>query len=147
MNSTVIPTLDTAIAEVEDAMAVLFARGSARWKEYAALVHPELQPAGYKILAALVHIGPCQAGVLAETLSTDKSVMSRQVRCMQEYGLIESRVDEHDARARVIAATAEAAARVEHARAQNTRLFRDELRSWPADDLVRFASMVERICE
>lgn len=145
MNSTAIAPIDSAIADVEDAMAVLFARAGASWRDYAACVHPELQPAGYKILSALVHLGPTPTGALAELLVTDKSVMSRQVRWLQERGLVESSPDPDDARVRILTATMDARSRVEHARASNTEVFRDQLRRWPGDDLNRFAAMIGRL--
>ncbi|KQO96887.1 MarR family winged helix-turn-helix transcriptional regulator [Leifsonia sp. Leaf264] len=145
MSSTAIAPIDSAIVEVEDAMAVLFARAGATWRDYAACVHPELQPAGYKILSALVRLGPTTNGALAEMLATDKSVMSRQVRWLQDKGLVESRADAADGRIRVLAATPEARSRVECAHSSNTELFREQLRQWPQDDISRFAAMIGRL--
>ncbi|KQX05487.1 MULTISPECIES: MarR family winged helix-turn-helix transcriptional regulator [unclassified Leifsonia] len=147
MNSTAIAPIDSAIADVEDAMAVLFTRAGATWRDFAACVHPELQPAGYKILSALVRLGPTSSGALADLLFTDKSVMSRQVRWLQANGLVESHQDPGDGRVRVVAVTTDACSRVEHARSDNMEMFRDQLRQWPREDLSRFADMIERLGE
>ena len=145
MSSTVINPIDSAIADVEGAMAVLFARAGTTWRDYAACVHPELQPTGYKILSTLVHLGPTNTGALAELLLTDKSVMSRQVRWLQDNGLLESRPDPDDGRARVLAATEDGRARVEYARTTNAEVFRDQLRRWQGDEISRLADMLERL--
>ncbi|MET0974268.1 MAG: MarR family winged helix-turn-helix transcriptional regulator [Leifsonia sp.] len=143
--STDIDPIDTAIAEVEEAMTVLSVRVQAQARSHAAKVHEDLRPVGYTILSSLAHSGPTSASVLAERLSTDKSVLSRQVRCMQEYGLLESRLDPADKRARVIAATPAALAAMERARVENAALLRDRLREWPTADIARFADMIGRI--
>ncbi|KQQ92815.1 hypothetical protein ASF62_13480 [Leifsonia sp. Leaf325] len=145
MTSTAIAPRDSAIVDVEAAMAVLFTRAGATWRDFAACVHPELQPAGYKILSTLVHHGPTTSGALAELLFTDKSVMSRQVRWLQDNGLVESHADPDDGRVRILAATTDARIRVEQARSSNTEVFREQLRRWPREDLGRFAEMIGRL--
>ena len=96
---------DAAVAAVEQQMSALFNRVRSSWKDQAVAVHPDLQPVGFKILAQLVRGGPSHAGVLADLLQTDKSIVSRQVRIMEGLGLVESREDPADGRARVLAAT------------------------------------------
>lgn len=136
---------DEAIADVEGQLSALFNRVRSNWRDYAASVHPELQPAGYKILGHLVRQGPAHAGVLAEQLHTDKSVISRQVRLMEQLGLVESTADASDGRARVLVATPLAVEKVTAIRRTNQAKFYELLRTWPEDDIRKFAELLGRL--
>lgn len=137
--------VDEAIAEVEQQLAVLFGRARLLWKDAAAQVHPDLKPVGYKILSMIVRLGEANAYVLAETLETDKSVVSRQVRMLEDAGLVVSRADDKDGRARVLAPTSGALVLVHAAQAKQQDRLRDLLRSKPADEVRAFAGMLELI--
>ena len=139
--------LDPAIAEVEDQLSVLFGRARLVWKEAAAHIHPDLQPVGYKILSMIVRLNETNAFVLAEALETDKSVVSRQVRMLEETGLVLSRADDSDGRARVLSPTPIAIERVRSSRARQQDRLRDLLRSRPEDEVRAFASMLQLISE
>lgn len=139
--------VDEAIAEVEQQLAVLFGRARLLWKDAAAQVHPDLKPVGYKILSMIVRLGEANAYVLAETLETDKSVVSRQVRMLEDAGLVVSRADDKDGRARVLSPTSAALALVHAAQAKQQERLRDLLRSKPADEVRAFAGMLELISE
>ena len=84
---------------------LLFARTRMLWRDAAARVHPDLQPSGYKLLAHIVRDGSTNAHQLAELFEMDKSVVSRQVRMLEEVGLLESRPAEHDGRLRILTPT------------------------------------------
>jgi DNA-binding MarR family transcriptional regulator len=147
VDSTSSLDVDDAIADVEEHLAVLFGRARALWKDAAARIHPELQPVGYKILSAIVRQGETNAYVLAQLLETDKSVVSRQVRMLEDAGLVESRADERDGRARVLVPSADAVERVHAVRTGQQERLRELLRSRPVDDVRTFASMLQLISE
>lgn len=139
--------VDEAIAEVEQQLALLFGRARLVWKDAAAQVHPDLKPVGYKILSMIVRMQETNAYVLAETLETDKSVVSRQVRMLEAAGLVASRADAKDGRARVLSPTSAALALVRAAQARQQDRLRDLLRSKPADEVRAFAGMLQLISE
>lgn len=139
--------VDEAIANVEEQLGVVFGRARMIWKDAAAQIHPELQPVGYKILGIIVRLGETNAGVIADLLETDKSVISRQVRMLEEAGLVLTRVDEKDGRARVLSATAAATDRVQAVRSQQQNRLRDRLRTRPEHDVRAFAAMLKLISE
>ncbi|BDZ65237.1 MarR family winged helix-turn-helix transcriptional regulator [Agromyces mangrovi Wang et al. 2018] len=141
------PELERALGAVETQLGVLFNRVRVLWKEQAASVHPDLQPVGYKLLSALVRGGPAHAGALADQLATDKSVVSRQVRILADLGLVESRVDEHDARARLLVATSVGVERVQEVRSGTQSRLRARLAEWPEGDVERFAELLARMNE
>ncbi len=136
------PSIEQAIAHVEDQLSVVFGRARATWKEAAQQIHPELNPAGYKLLSTVVRLGSTNAHVLAELFDMDKSVVSRQVRMLEEVGLVESRPDERDGRVRVLVPTELAVERVTAVRARNQSRLHAVLRERTADELELFAEML-----
>jgi hypothetical protein len=80
---------DAAIARLEQDFGALFARIRLNWREAAATVHPDLQPLGYRVLAALADGTVTSAGEIIDRFQTDKSAVSRQLRQLEELGLVE----------------------------------------------------------
>jgi DNA-binding MarR family transcriptional regulator len=140
-------TLEEAIAEVEEQLGVVVGRARLVWKDAATQVHAELKPVGYKILSTIVRLGETNAYVLSDVLETDKSIVSRQVRMLEEAGLVISRADDKDRRAHVLAPTAAAIERVRIVRAQQQNRLRDLLRSRPEGDVRAFAAMLRLLSE
>jgi DNA-binding MarR family transcriptional regulator len=136
---------DDEIAAVEEQLRRLFVRVRAVWKEAAASVHPELQPVGYKILSAVVHRGRLHASVIAEILELDRSVVSRQVKQLEAFGLAQIVADPNDGRARFIEATPAA---IESVGVRGSRMQRQlyaQLRTWSGDDVDELARLLERL--
>ncbi|QIZ98118.1 winged helix-turn-helix transcriptional regulator [Leifsonia sp. PS1209] len=136
---------DEAIASVEEQFTVLFNKVSAGMRDRAAGVHPDLQPVGFKLLSTLARTGPVHAGALAGMLSTDKSVVSRQVRILEDLGLVERRSDPEDRRASYLVATTEAIEKVNEVRASDQRVFYSNLRKWDRGDVEQLASLLARV--
>jgi len=134
--------LDLAVARVEHELAGLFARIRVSWREAAVTVHPDLQPLGYQVLTSIATGKATSAGAIIERLQTDKSAVSRQVRQLEELGLVESVRDPEDRRARVLVATDLAQERVAAARARYEARLGERLRAWSADDLDHFADLL-----
>ena len=137
--------IDEAIADVEDELNMLFSRIRTVWKESAQQVHPDLQPAGYKLLSAITRLGTTNAHVLAETFEMDKSVVSRQIRMLEDLGLVETRIDERDGRVRVLVATPKAFELVQSVRDRNQQRLRDVLVGRPEAELRSFADLLRSI--
>lgn len=137
--------VDEAIAQVEEQLSVLFSRARLLFKENAARIHPELRPVGYKILSTIVRLGETNASVLADMLETDKAVVSRQVRMLEEADLVVSRSDAKDGRARVLSATPAAIERITAVRAEQQDRLRGLLRSRPEHEVRDFAAMLHLI--
>lgn len=134
--------LDAAIARVEQELGRLFARIRVGWREAAATVHPDLQPLGYQVLTSIATGKATSAGAIIDRLQTDKSAVSRQVRQLEEWGLIESVRDPNDRRARLLVATPLAQERVEIARSRYHDRIGERLRAWSADDVDHFAELI-----
>jgi DNA-binding MarR family transcriptional regulator len=137
--------IDEAIADVEEQLSMLFSRIRTVWKESAQQVHPELQPAAYKLIFAITRLGTTNAHVLADMFEMDKSVVSRQIRTLEELGLVETRTDEADGRVRVLVATPKAIEAVQGVRDRNQQRLRNVLVGHPEADLRSFADLLRSI--
>ncbi|WP_036271744.1 MarR family winged helix-turn-helix transcriptional regulator [Microbacterium sp. K5D] len=134
--------LDQAVTRVEQELGRLFARIRIGWREAAATVHPDLQPLGYQVLTSIATGKATSAGAIIERLQTDKSAVSRQVRQLEQLGLVESVPDPQDRRARVLVATDLAQERVALARSRYEGRIGERLRNWTAADLDHFADLL-----
>lgn len=142
---TAVPVdLDEALAELQGQLNLMFARARSLWKESAARVHPELQPSGYKLLSFIAHEGSASAHELADRFEMDKSVVSRQMRMLEELGLLASRPDANDGRLRVLTATPAACAALAEVRKANAERLRDVISELGSDELAA-ASKVFRL--
>ncbi|GAB3601300.1 MarR family winged helix-turn-helix transcriptional regulator [Microbacterium tumbae] len=140
-----VPTdVDGALADFQGHMNLIFARARSLWKESAARVHPELQVSGYKLLTFIDRAGSANAHLLAERFEMDKSVISRQVRMLEELGLLESRPDERDGRLRVLTATSSAVAALAELRRDHASRLRGVIGELSADE-IQTASKVFRL--
>jgi DNA-binding MarR family transcriptional regulator len=133
------------IAEVEEQMTALAARIRATTREAAAAIHPELPPIGYKMLRVIRRCGSAHASAVADQLGVDRSVVSRQLRQLQDLGLVEVGADAQDGRVRVLALTATGLAGIEADDARGgSRLIRG-LGAWTPADLDAFAGYLARL--
>ncbi|WP_250890708.1 MarR family winged helix-turn-helix transcriptional regulator [Clavibacter michiganensis] len=132
------------IAEVEEQMTALAGRIRATTREAAAAIHPELPPIGYKMLRVIRRCGSAHASAVADQLGVDRSVVSRQLRQLQDLGLVEVGADAQDGRVRVLALTAAGRAGIDADDAQGSRLIRG-LGAWSRADLDAFAGFLARL--
>lgn len=137
-------TADDMLADFQAHLNLIFARARALWKESAARVHPDLQPSGYKLLAYIARNGDTHAHQLADLFEMDKSVISRQARMLEEFGLLSSHPDERDGRLRVLTATPRATEVLTQLRAENAERMRAVLAELTPEE-VQAASKVFRL--
>ena len=136
--------VDTALGDLQTHLNLIFARTRTLWKESAARVAPELQVGGYKLLTFIERAETANAHELAERFEMDKSVISRQVRMLEELGLIESRPDERDGRLRVLTATPSACAALAELRRDHASRLRTVVAELTPDE-IEAASKVFRL--
>ncbi|WP_372984905.1 MarR family winged helix-turn-helix transcriptional regulator [Microbacterium sp.] len=136
--------VDTALGDLQTHLNLIFARTRTLWRESAARIDPELQVGGYKLLTFIDRAGSASAHELAERFEMDKSVISRQVRMLEELGLIESRPDERDGRLRVLTATPSACSALTGLRSDHASRLRTVVAELTQDE-IRAASKVFRL--
>lgn len=117
----------------------------------ATAVHPELRQAGW-IVFSLVHRGAASgepitvAEIIAET-GMDKSVVSRQLRALAEWGLVETRRSAADARVIVVTPTELARKRFAEVRARQREIYQGLLAQWPEGDLRTLEELLNRLAD
>ncbi|SFN39795.1 MarR family winged helix-turn-helix transcriptional regulator [Mycetocola miduiensis] len=135
----------SAILAVEDSISTLSRKLHLIVRNAATAVDPSLQPVSYRLLRTIQRCGSVQASVAADMLAIDRSVVSRQVRQLEELGLVETRTDPDDGRARILVLTEEGASRMRSVNPTNRTIMHGLLSSWPAEELESFAAQVERL--
>jgi DNA-binding MarR family transcriptional regulator len=136
---------DGAIAAIEQQFAVMFTRVKSNMRDRAARVHPDLQPLSYNILRQLVRGGPARPGSIAEELNIDKSIMSRQIRLLEERGFLTREPDADDRRAALLHATPDAVERVQAVNAVDRVMLYDNLRDWDETDLLKLGELLGKL--
>ncbi len=143
-DAATVPGVEDAIGDLQSHLNLIFARTRTLWKESAARISPELQVGGYKLLTFIERAGSANAHELAERFEMDKSVISRQVRMLEELGLLESRPDERDGRLRVLTATGIARAALSELRQDHSVRLRAVMAELTPDE-IQAASKVFRL--
>jgi len=91
-------------------------------------------------LATLANRGPLRSGELAEIEGVHQTMLSRIISKLTEAGLVERTPDPADARAALIAVTAEGAELDRRLRAERTRLLAQHLANLPDSESARLMS-------
>ena len=141
------PEVDRALADLQTHLNLIFARTRTLWKESAARIDPELQVGGYKLLTFIDRAGTASAHELADRFEMDKSVISRQVRMLEELGLLESRPDERDGRLRVLTPTAQACAALAELRRDHSIRLREIVEELTPDEIAAASKVFRLLAE
>ncbi len=134
---------DDDVAALERELSVLLRRARSFSGELARTVHPELEAAAYGLLMHVVD-GGARATDLAEYFGIDKSTVSRQVRLLEQLGLLCREPDPGDARVLRLVATQEGVRRLSAARDARRRRVEERLTGWDTDDVGRLAGLLAR---
>lgn len=139
--------IDAALEELQGQLTLIFSRARQVWKESAAAIHPELQVSGYKLLTMIARGGPTSAHELSERFELDKSVISRQVRMLEDAGLLDSRPDERDGRLRVLTATQQARSALAEVRGRHAARLRGVIETLSAEEIATASKVFRLLAE
>jgi DNA-binding MarR family transcriptional regulator len=140
-------TPDTAAAE--EALERLFrlTGGRKMYARQSAAVGVLVTRAGYAILRSLSEAGPISTGELARLCTMDAGAAVRQVKALEDDGLVTRTTHDDDARVTVVALTdagAEVYRRIVEVRTDHL----DEvLAEWPAGDRAELTRLVGRLVD
>ncbi|WP_204358506.1 MarR family winged helix-turn-helix transcriptional regulator [Streptosporangium sp. 'caverna'] len=133
-----------AYCALEQQLGVLFRRSRALSAQVGRTVHPELEPGAYGILGRIVEVAPARSSDLAAYFGVGKATVSRQLKVLEELGLIGREPDPLDGRAHLLNLTEEGRQRFDRARVARQDRFYALLATWPEEDVRSLAQMLAR---
>ena len=98
----------------------------------------------YQALWRIVDEGPLRPTTLAGLLEVDLSVVSRQVRSLEDVGFVQRQTDPADARASLVSATEPGRQAFERTRQQRTEVLDEVLAGWPDEERAAFVALLAR---
>jgi DNA-binding MarR family transcriptional regulator len=137
--------VDPEFLDLERELAVFLRRARANSGEMAREVHPELEPAAYGLLVRLEESGPQRATELSEFFGVGKATMSRQLRALQELGLIAREPDPADGRASLIRITDEGLDRFRLVRDARRGRYVRKLADWDRREIAELARLLHQL--
>ncbi|SEF87340.1 transcriptional regulator, MarR family [Actinacidiphila yanglinensis] len=130
---------------LERELTVLFRRARASSADLARAVHPGLEAAAYGLLVRLAEAEPERATDLAAYFGVGKATMSRQLRAMEELGLVAREPDPADGRAYLMRMTEEGRERFSRVRRLRRERYLGQLAAWDPADVAELARLLHRL--
>jgi DNA-binding MarR family transcriptional regulator len=130
---------------LERELGVFWRRARAASDRLSRAVHPDLDSAAYGLLARVRDHGLVRPSDLAEYVGVGKATISRQLKVVEDLGLIERRPDPADGRAHLLALTDEGRRRLDDVRSARREHFHARLSNWPEEDVRTLATLLARL--
>lgn len=132
---------------LERELTVLFRRARAYSGELARAVHPDLEPAAYGLLVRLEEAEPERATDLAGYFGVGKATMSRQLRALEDLGLVTREPDPADGRAFLMRLTEEGRGRLARVRTARRERYLRQLSGWDPAEVGELSRLLHRLNE
>ncbi|MGW0996587.1 MarR family winged helix-turn-helix transcriptional regulator [Streptomyces sp. NPDC002520] len=137
--------VDQEFLALERELTVLFRRARANQGEMAREVHPDLESSAYGLLIRLDELGGQRATELAAYIGVGKATMSRQLRALEELGLVAREPDPADGRAWLITLTDEGRGRVGRVREARRARYVSQLAHWDRREVSELARLLNQL--
>lgn len=137
--------MDHAFLALERELAVFLRRARANSGEMAREVHPELESAAYGLLVRLESAGQQRATDLAAYFGVGKATMSRQLRALEDLGLVAREPDPADGRAFLVRLTAEGLDRYRSVRDARRERYVRKLDDWDRAEVAELARLLHHL--
>lgn len=137
--------VDHEYLSLERELTFLFRRARANQGEMAREVHPDLESAAYGLLVRLDEYGRQRATELAAYIGVGKATMSRQLRALEDLGLIAREPDPADGRAWLVDLTDEGRRRVAHVREARRARYVSQLSHWDRHEVAELARLIHQL--
>lgn len=139
------PVADHEYLSLERELTFLLRRARANQGEMAREVHPDLESAAYGLLVRLEEYGRQRATELAAYIGVGKATMSRQLRALEDLGLIAREPDPADGRAWLVDLTDEGRRRVTHVREARRARYVTQLSHWDRREVAELARLLHQL--
>ncbi|MFF9088177.1 MarR family winged helix-turn-helix transcriptional regulator [Streptomyces sp. NPDC014991] len=136
---------DQEFLALERELTVLLRRARASQGEMARAVHPDLESSAYGLLIRLDELGGQRATALAAYIGVGKATMSRQLRALEELGLIAREPDPADGRAWLVTLTDEGRRRVGTVREARRARYVRQLAHWDRREVAELARLLHEL--
>lgn len=136
---------DQEYLSLERELTVLLRRARASQGEMAREVHPDLEPAAYGLLIRLGECGRQRATELAGYIGVGKATMSRQLRALEDLGLVAREPDPADGRAWLVHLTEEGHHRVSKVRDARRGRYVSQLSHWDRREVAELARLLGQL--
>ncbi|AKL67853.1 MarR family transcriptional regulator [Streptomyces goshikiensis] len=136
---------DQEFLALERELSVFLRRARASSGEMARALHPELEPAAYGLLVRLEDAGQQRATELAAYFGVGKATMSRQLRALEELGLVAREPDPADGRAFLVGLTIEGRARFLKVRVARREQYMRKLSGWDRGEVAELARLLNQL--
>ncbi len=133
-----------AYNDVEHQLGVLLRRARALSAEMSRAVHPDLEPGAYGLLIGLHDCARARPSDLADHFGVGKATISRQLKVLEGFGLVQREPDPADGRAHLLVLTEEGRRRLDIARDARRDRLHALLDTWPEADVRLLATMLSR---
>ncbi|MFE4639782.1 MarR family winged helix-turn-helix transcriptional regulator [Streptomyces sp. NPDC056730] len=137
--------VDHEFLALERELAVFLRRARASSGEMAREVHPELEPAAYGLLVRLEENSCQRATELAAYFGVGKATISRQLRALEELGLVTREPDPADGRASLVRITDEGRTRFRRVRDARRERYVRKLADWDRGEVAELARLLHQL--
>ncbi|MCX4674287.1 MarR family transcriptional regulator [Streptomyces sp. NBC_01433] len=134
--------VDHEFLALERELAVFLRRARANSGEMAREVHPDLESAAYGLFVRLESAGRQRATELAGYFGVGKATMSRQLRALEDLGLVAREPDPADGRAWLVHLTDEGLARFRSVRDARRSRYVSKLADWDRAEVAELARLL-----
>ena len=136
---------DQEFLSLERELTVLLRRARASQGEMAREVHPGLESSAYGLLIRLDELGGQRATELAAYIGVGKATMSRQLRALEELGLVAREPDPADGRAWLVTLTDVGRGRVGKVREARRARYVNQLAHWDRREVAELARLLHEL--
>jgi DNA-binding MarR family transcriptional regulator len=130
--------------ELEQQLSLLARRLSRPVRLHGSSGWTVLDRPAYQALWRIAEEGPLRPTALAALLGVDLSVVSRQVRALEDVGFVRRNTDPADARAALVSATESGLEAFDRTRKQRTEVLDEVLAEWPDEDRAALLRLLSR---
>ncbi|MFE9763465.1 MarR family winged helix-turn-helix transcriptional regulator [Streptomyces sp. NPDC005808] len=137
--------VDQEFPSLERELTVFLRRARASSGEMARAVHPDLESSAYGLLFRLEECGRQRATELAAYIGVGKATMSRQLRALEDLGLVTREPDPADGRAWLVHLTEEGRTRFRAVREARRARYVRQLNGWDPREVAELARLLHQL--
>jgi DNA-binding MarR family transcriptional regulator len=137
--------VDQEFPSLERELTVFLRRARASSGEMARAVHPDLESSAYGLLFRLEECGRQRATELAAYIGVGKATMSRQLRALEDLGLVAREPDPADGRAWLVHLTDEGRVRFSAVREARRARYVRQLGGWDPREVAELARLLHQL--